>query len=210
MFVKDSMSTNPITITPATPILEALSIMKKNKIRQLPVAENNKLAGLVTERELLTVSPSPASTLSIYEMNYLLSKMVVKDVMVRNPVTVGPSTTIEEAALMMRENKLGSLLVTEGGKLLGIITQTDVFDQLISIFGLRKAGSRIVVETEDKVGVLADIVDEVRNLGLNLLGVAINDKSDQKVQIMIRISTANPQELVEKLKQKGFLVTNVI
>lgn len=210
MFVKDSMSTNPIIITPATPILEALSIMKKNKIRQLPVAENNKLAGLVTERELLTVSPSPASTLSIYEMNYLLSKMVVKDVMVKNPVTVGPSTTIEEAALMMRENKLGSLLVTEGGKLLGIITQTDVFEQLISIFGLRKAGSRIVVETEDKVGVLADIVDEVRNLGLNLLGVAINDKSDQKVQIMIRISTANPQELVEKLKQKGFLVTNVI
>jgi len=210
MFVKDCMSTNPITITPATPILEALSIMKKNKIRQLPVADNNKLAGLVTERELLTVSPSPASTLSIYEMNYLLSKMVVKDVMVKNPVTVGPSTTIEEAALMMRENKLGSLLVTEGGKLLGIITQTDVFDQLINIFGLRKAGSRIVVETEDKVGVLADIVDEVRNLGINLLGVAINDKSDQKVQIMIRISTASPQELVEKLKQKGFLVTNVI
>ena len=171
MFVKDCMSTNPITITPATPILEALSI---------------------------------------YEMNYLLSKMVVKDVMVKNPVTVGPSTTIEEAALMMRENKLGSLLVTEGGKLLGIITQTDVFDQLINIFGLRKAGSRIVVETEDKVGVLADIVDEVRNLGINLLGVAINDKSDQKVQIMIRISTANPQELVEKLKQKGFLVANVI
>jgi len=210
MFVKDCMSTNPITITPATPILEALSIMKKNKIRQLPVADNNKLAGLVTERELLTVSPSPASTLSIYEMNYLLSKMVVKDVMVKNPVTVGPSTTIEEAALMMRENKLGSLLVSEGGKLLGIITQTDVFDQLINIFGLRKAGSRIVVETEDKVGVLADIVDEVRNLGINLLGVAINDKSDQKVQIMIRISTASPQELVEKLKQKGFLVTNVI
>ena len=210
MFVKDCMSTNPITITPATPILEALSIMKKNKIRQLPVADNNKLAGLVTERELLTVSPSPASTLSIYEMNYLLSKMLVKDVMVKNPVTVGPSTTIEEAALMMRENKLGSLLVSEGGKLLGIITQTDVFDQLINIFGLRKAGSRIVVETEDKVGVLADIVDEVRNLGINLLGVAINDKSDQKVQIMIRISTANPQELVEKLKQKDFLVTNVI
>lgn len=210
MFVKDCMSTNPITITPATPILEALSIMKKNKIRQLPVADNNKLAGLVTERELLTVSPSPASTLSIYEMNYLLSKMLVKDVMVKNPVTVGPSTTIEEAALMMRENKLGSLLVTEGGKMLGIITQTDVFDQLINIFGLRKAGSRIVVETEDKVGVLADIVDEVRNLGINLLGVAINDKSDQKVQIMIRISTANPQELVEKLKQKDFLVTNVI
>ncbi len=209
MFVKDCMSNNPITISPATPILEALSIMKKKKIRQLPVSEKNELLGLVTERELLTVSPSPASTLSIYEMNYLMSKMLVKDVMAKKPMTVDPSATIEEAALIMQENKLGSLLVTEDGKLVGIVTQTDLFGQLINIFGLRKAGTRIVVETEDRVGLLADIMDEVRTLGLNLVGVALNDKSDHKIQIMIRISTADPKELVEILKQKGFAVTSV-
>ncbi len=136
--------------------------------------------GLVTERELLTVSPSPATTLSIYEMNYLLAKMVAKEVMVKKPITVEPSSTIEEAALIMRDNKLGSLLVTENGNLAGIITQTDVFDQLIRVFGLRKAGTRVVIETEDKVGALADIVDEVRNLGLNLVGVAISDRPDRK------------------------------
>lgn len=209
MFVKDSMSTNPITITPSTPVLEALNIMRKNKIRQLPVTEKEKLVGLVTERELLMVSPSPASTLSIYEMNYLMSKMTVKEVMVKNPVTVEPSANIEEAALIMRDNKLGSLLVTEGGSLMGIITQTDVFDSLIKMFGLRKAGTRIVVETEDRVGALADIVDEVRSLGINLIGVAINDKSDRKVQIMLRISTAEPAELVNRIKEKGFVVTSV-
>ncbi|MFZ5646526.1 MAG: CBS and ACT domain-containing protein [Bacillota bacterium] len=209
MFVKDCMSTNPITITPSTPVLEALNIMRKNKIRQLPVTEKDKLEGLVTERELLTVSPSPASTLSIYEMNYLMSKMVVKEVMVKKPVSVEPATTIEEAALIMRDNKLGSLMVTENNKLVGIITQTDVFDQLIRIFGLRKAGTRIVIETEDRVGALADIVDEVRNLGINLIGIAISDKSDRKVQIMLRISTAEPGELVAKIKEKGFAVTSV-
>ncbi|MFZ5651821.1 MAG: CBS and ACT domain-containing protein [Bacillota bacterium] len=209
MFVKDCMSTSPITVTPSTPVLEALNVMRKNKIRQLPVTEKDKLVGLVTERELLMVSPSPASTLSIYEMNYLMSKMVVKEVMVKNPVSVEPSTNIEEAALIMRDNKLGSLLVTENNNLVGIITQTDVFDSLIRMFGLRKAGTRIVVETEDRVGALADIVDEVRSLGINLIGVAINGKSDRKIQIMLRISTAEPAELVARIKEKGFEVTSV-
>jgi len=209
MFVKDCMSANPISISPTTPIMEALNTMKKNKIRQLPVVENGKLVGLVTERELLTVTPSPATTLSIYEMNYLLAKMVVKEVMVKKPVTVEPSSNIEDAALIMRDNKLGSLLVTENGNLAGIITQTDVFDKLISIFGLRKAGTRIVIEADDRVGALADIVDEVRNLGLNLVGVAIGDKSDRKVQIMLRISTADPDQLVKSIKEKGFAVTSV-
>lgn len=209
MFVKDCMSANPITISPTTPIMEALNTMKKHKIRQLPVVENGKLVGLVTERELLTVTPSPATTLSIYEMNYLLAKMVVKEVMVKKPVTVEPSSNIEDAALIMRDNKLGSLLVTENGNLVGIITQTDVFDKLISMFGLRKAGARIVIEADDRVGALADIIDEVRNLGLNLVGIAIGDKSDRKIQIMLRISTADPGQLVKSIKEKGFAVTSV-
>lgn len=209
MFVKDCMTANPITISPSTPVLEAINILKKNKIRQLPVTEKDKLVGLVTRYELLTVTPSPATTLSVYEMNYLLSKMEVREVMVKNPVTVQPTTTIEETALIMRDNKLDALLVTEGDKLEGIITESDVFDQMINNFGLRKAGSRIVVETEDRVGVLADIVDEVRNLGINLVGVAIAEKSDQKVQVMIRVSTADPSELVNKIKEKGFTVTSV-
>ena len=209
MFVKDCMTTNPIVIPPSTPILEAFNILKKNNIRQLPVVEKNTLVGLVTRNELLTVSPSPASTLSVYEMNYLLSKMEVRECMIKNPATVNPSTTIEAAALVMRDNKLDALLVTENNKLVGIITESDVFDHLIMIFGLRKAGSRIVIEVNDRVGVLADIVDEVRNLGINLIGVAIAEKSDQKIQIMVRVSTADPKDLVDRIKEKGFSITSI-
>ncbi|MCL6612344.1 MAG: CBS and ACT domain-containing protein [Peptococcaceae bacterium] len=209
MFVKDCMTKNPIVIPPSTPVLEAVNILKKNKIRQLPVVEKDKLIGLVTRHELLTVSPSPASTLSVYEMNYLLSKMEVKECMIKKPLTVEPSTTVEEAALVMRDNKMDALLVTEKDKLVGIITESDIFDQLIKIFGLRKAGSRIVVETEDRVGVLADIVSEVKNLNINLVGVAIAEKSDQRVQIMLRVSTADPSELVKRIKEKGYAVTSV-
>jgi acetoin utilization protein AcuB len=210
MFVKDFMTANPITISPSTPVLEAIDIIKKNKIRQLPVTDkNNRLLGLVSRWELISVSPSPASTLSIYELNYLLAKMVVKDVMVKEPVTVEPSATIEEAVLVMRDKKLDCLLVVENGKLTGIITQTDVLDQLINTFGLRRAGSRIVIETEDRVGVMHDILDEVKNMNMSLVGIAISERLGQKYQIMLRISTADPGELVKALKAKGFQVISV-
>ena len=99
MFVKNHMTPNPITIEPDTPIFEALSLMKKHRIKQLPVVEDGRLLGLVTERDLLTVSPSPATTLSIYELNYLLSKMTVKEVMIKSPARISPDATIEEAAV---------------------------------------------------------------------------------------------------------------
>lgn len=209
MFVKDCMSANPVCISPTTPVLEAINIIKKNNIGQLPVTEKGKLLGLVTRWELVSVSPSPASTLSIYEMNYLLAKMIVKEVMNKKPTTVSPLTTIEEAALIMRDNKLGSLLVIENEKLVGIITQTDVFEQLIKTFGLRKAGSRIVIESEDKVGVLADIAEEARSLGISLAGVAVADRPDRRIQIMIRIRAVDPTELVEKIRLKGFEIISV-
>jgi len=209
MFVKDCMTTNPIVISPTTPVLEAISILKKNKIRQLPVADKNQLVGLVTRYELMSVSPSPASTLSVYEMNYLMSKMQVRECMIKKPITVDPGTTIEDAALIMRDNKLDALLVTEQDKLVGIITESDLFEQLIKIFGLRKAGARIVIETEDRIGALADIMDEIRTLGINLVGIAIAEKSDRKVQIMLRVGTADPTVLVERIKAKGFPVTSL-
>ncbi len=211
MFVRDSMTANPITIHSSTPVLEAINILKKHKIRQLPVVDNNKLVGMVSRYDLMTVSPSPASTLSVYEVNYLLSKMVVRDCMDKNPITIRPDTNIEEAALVMRDNQLDALLVTDdNNKLIGIITESDIFDQLIKIFGFRKAGSRIVVEADDKVGILADLVNEVRNLGINLIGVALNEKDNQRIQIMVRVSVADPTELVEKIKSKeGFKIISV-
>lgn len=209
MFVKDYMTTVPIAITTTTPVLEALEMMKKHEIRHLPVVDHGKLVGLVTERGLLTVSPSPATTLSVYEMNYLLAKMTVKEAMVKNPITCTPGSTIEDAALVMRDKKVGCLPVVDGPELVGIITQTDTLDSLISIFGIRKAGTRIVVDTRNRIGVLADILQVVRECNTHVIGVACRDRDDGNVHIMLRLRTATPGDVVDNLNTAGFTVTYV-
>jgi len=206
VFVKDFMSASPITINADTPILEALNIMRKRKVHQLPVMDHGKLVGLVTERELLKVSPSPATTLSVFEMNYLLSKMTVREVLVKDPITVEPSCTIEEAALQMRQHHVRSLLVVDGEKLQGIITQTDVFDALIRIFGLHRAGVRLVLEMENKVGALADLLAIVKKHGLNVIGVACREMEDQKVHVMLRLGASVVDELLDDLAANGIRI----
>ncbi len=209
MFVKDCMTTSPITIVKSTPILEALEKMKKLKIRQLPVVDKGKLVGLVTERELLTVTPSPATTLSIFEMNYLLSKMVVGEVMVKNPITVSPETTIEEAALIMRENKIVCLLVLEGEELAGIITQTDIFDAFIEFFGIKKAGTRLVLEIRDRVGAIADITEIMKTMNVNIRAMVVHRRNNDLFNIIVRVNSVEPEELVKELQGRGFPVLSV-
>lgn len=209
MFIKDHMTPNPITIPSNTPILEALDIMKKQKIRQLPVVDKGVLTGLVTRYDLLTVSPSPATTLSVFEMNYLLSRMVVKEVMIKNPPTISPEANIEEAAVIMREHKIGSLLVVENNRLAGIITESDLFEALIKLFGFRRAGTRIVIETENRVGALADMLDVVRDHNVSVIGIACVERPEQKVQVVLRLNTTEPGPLVEEFKNKGFDVRSI-
>ncbi|MBO8138608.1 MAG: CBS domain-containing protein [Desulfotomaculum sp.] len=206
MFVADHMTTSPITITRETSVLDALELMKKHKFRELPVVSGNKLIGLVTEKELLAASPSPATTLSVYEIKGLLSKLTVADVMIKNPVTVDPYCTIEEAALKMREHKLSCLLVVENEVLIGIITQTDIFEALIKIFGLRKAGTRIVIETQDRLGVIAQITSIVKDCGINVIGIAVLEKGKEKINVMLRLATDKPAELIRTLEEAGFKV----
>ena len=209
MFVKDVMITSPVTIPKSTPILEALEKMKRLKIRQLPVTDKGHLVGLVTERELLTVTPSPATTLSVFEMNYLLSKMVVSEVMVKDPITVSPETTIEEAALIMRENKANCLLVMEAEELAGIITQTDIFDAFIEFFGLRKAGTRLVLQTHDRVGALAELTDIIRDMNINIRGFVVHRKDHDTLHIVVRVITVEPDQLVKELEARGIPVLSV-
>lgn len=209
MFVKDCMTTSPIGIAKSTPILEALEKMKKLKIRQLPVIEKGTLVGLVTERELLEVTPSPATTLSVFEMNYLLSKMVVSEVMVKDPITVTPDTTMEEAALIMRENKVNCLLVLEKEQLVGIITQTDIFDAFIEFFGIKKAGTRLVLQTHDRVGALAELTDIIKTMNINIRGFVVHRKDNEVLNIVVRVNTVEPEPLVKELEARGIPVLSV-
>lgn len=207
MFVRDYMSKSPITINKKTPVFEALEIMKKHKIRQLPVISEGRLAGLVTEKELLTVSPSPATSLSIYEMNYLLAKMTVSEAMVKSPLTVTPSTTIEEAALLMREHKIGSVPVLEGEKLVGVITVTDIFDALAKFFGYGKPGTRLVIESKERVGLLADVTQVIKEFDVQIQGIICVVKDNENVEMMLRLGTIDSAPLVTALESCGLKVT---
>lgn len=209
MFVRDFMIRNPITISLETPISKALDIIIKRKIRHLPVVKDGRVVGLVTERGLLAVSPSPATTLSVYELNYVLAKLTVKEALVKDPVSVSSDSPIEEAANVMREKKIGSLLVIDDHKLVGIVTQTDMVWALVRLFGLRKAGSRIVIETADRVGVLAGITEIVKQRDINIISLVVLDVDAERLHLTIRVSVADPQPLVEELEAKGFKIVSV-
>lgn len=209
MFVRDCMVRNPITITLETPISQALEIVVKRKIRHLPVLRDGKVVGLVTERGLLEVSPSPATTLSVYELNYVLAKVTVKEALVKNPVSVSSDCPIEVAAHVMREKKIGSLLVIDDGKLVGIVTQTDMVEAMVRLFGLRKAGSRIVIEAPDRVGVLAEITEIFKEKNTNIISLVCLEVDGGFMHLTIRGSLADPRPLVAEIEARGFKIVSV-
>lgn len=204
MLVRDYMTTSPVTISYGRSVQDALDIMKKHKLRALPVVAEQKLVGLVTEKELLAVSPSPATTLSIYEIKNLLSKLVIKDVMIKIPITIDSDCTIEEAALVMREHRIGTLPVMEGQKLMGIITQTDIFEALIKLFGLRKVGTRIVLEAKNRIGLIAEITGAVTKYNVNVISIAVWEKTQETLQVILRLSTVEPEPIIEAFKERGY------
>ena len=134
MLIKDRMTKPPITAPPGMPIQEALKLMRERGIRRLPVVDKKgKLIGIVSDRDLLHASPSDATSLSVWELNYLISKVTLKDVMTKNVITVTPETPVQEAARIMAEKKIGGLPVVQSGKVIGVITETDLFRVLLEL-----------------------------------------------------------------------------
>jgi acetoin utilization protein AcuB len=134
MLVHERMSRYPITITEDTPINEAIKLMRDKKVRRLPVLnDEGELVGIVSEKDLLYVSPSPATSLSIYELQYIISKIRVGQIMTRDVITVSEYTPLEEAARIMADNKIGGLPVRREGELVGIITESDIFRSFTEI-----------------------------------------------------------------------------
>ena len=161
MLVGERMSKPVITISPDMPISEALNLMKKEHIRRAPVVRDGKLAGIVSDKDLLNASPSPVTTLSIWEMNYLLSKVTVSQVMSTNVMAVTEDTPIEQAARIMADNKIGGLPVMRDGHVVGIITETDLFKVFLELLGAREPGVRVTALVEDRPGELADITEAI-------------------------------------------------
>ncbi|MCD6442569.1 MAG: CBS domain-containing protein [Thermotogae bacterium] len=164
------MTRKVITISPDTSFHDALKLMKDKKIRRLPVVENDKLVGIVTEKDLLYASPSMATTLDIWELHYLLSKLKVKEIMTKEVITVREDDSIVKAALEMAENKVGALpVLNEAGNLVGIITETDIFKIFIEMMGTRRNGMRYTFETEDRPGLIKDLSKIVYDSGGSII-----------------------------------------
>ena len=166
MLVKTSMSTPAITIDVNDSMNDAIKLLKKHNIKMLPVMEKGKLVGIITDRDLKRASASDATTMEIHELLYLISKIKIKDIMTKNPVTVPPDYTIEETAEVLLKHKISGVPVVDHyGMVVGVITQNDIFRIIISLTGAEKRGIQFGIEVEDRPGSIKEVADVIREHG---------------------------------------------
>jgi len=209
MLVQGWMSVDVITVEEDTSMMKASIIMKENKIRCLPVVDKGgKVVGIVTDRDLRDASPSKATTLDVYELNYLLSSMKIRDIMTKEIVYVRPDETAEFAALLMLENKISSLpVVNNKNRLVGIITQTDIFKLLISIAGVYSGGIQFAFSLEDRPGSIKDAADVIRSYGGRIVSILSTGETAEEGRrnVYIRCSVLPEDKLrnlVKELEEK--------
>jgi acetoin utilization protein AcuB len=184
MFVGERMSRPVISISPDDPINDVLAMFKKEHIRRAPVIKKGKLVGLVTETDLLNASPSDVSTLSVWEMNYLVSKVTIKQVMTKKVITVNLDTPIEEAARIMSDNKIGGMPVVSNGRVVGMITETDLFKVFLELMGARQKALRVTATIEQKRGSLAQLTRAIAHHGGNLISFGIFSGPDTSTGVV--------------------------
>jgi acetoin utilization protein AcuB len=202
MLVKEIMTPNPVTVAPGMPVTKAQRLMEEDRIRHLPVVKEGKgMVGLVTRDALNRALPSELSSLSIWEINYQLAHVQVRDVMVKKVITVTEGVTVEEAARIMIEKKIGSLPVMRDGQLVGIATDIDLLRALSNLMGWRQPGVRITVQVPDERGRLAAVATAIANAGGLLVGGG-SYPADQplRANIVFRVRNVPMQELATLLQ----------
>jgi acetoin utilization protein AcuB len=208
MYVRDIMTTNVVTIPSSTSIADAKRIMEAHRIRRLPVVDKGKLVGIVTDRRLESVSPSKATSLTVWELSYLLDKTTVKEIMERDVVTVSPDMTAEESLALAQSNKVGALVVVEDGRVVGIATTNDFFYKIVNpILGLDQPGTRIEIAGGGEAKVLEKIISTVNKLGLGITTLHIEalPEATQK-DVCVHVNTEDVSQLISELKAKGYKV----
>jgi acetoin utilization protein AcuB len=208
MKVRDIMANNVVTIPSNTSIADAKRIMQAHRFRRLPVVDKGKLVGIVTERRLESVSPSKATSLSVWELSYLLDKTSVKEIMERDVVTVSPDMSAEEALALAQGHKIGSLMVVEGGQVTGMVTTNDFFYKIVNpILGLGMPGSRIEVAGGGESKVLEDIITTINRLGLKIVTLHIENLPEATARdVCVHVDTEDVGELIAELEKKGYSV----
>ena len=208
MFVRDVMTTNVITVPSSTSIYDARNIMKAHKFRRLPIVDKGKLVGLVTDHSLDQVSPSKATSLSVWELNYLLAKTTLKDVMIKNIVSVTPDMTVEEAVVTAQTNKVGCLPVVEDGKVVGILTTNDFFYRIINpILGVGKPGTRLGVHKCCRSMDLEKVFSVLKKHNMPIVTMFLDMLADQTAgDLIIHLDTEDASEVTKELTAAGYEV----
>lgn len=210
MYVKNRMTKDPYTIQADAPITEVIELMRIKNLKRIPVLDGERVVGILTDGDIQKVSPTKATALSVFEINYLLAKTTVRDAMTKKVVTISPEDILEEAAVLMRANRISSLPVVDGAKLVGIITESDIFDAFLDLLGARDIGTRLVIEADDKPGILSDVANTVSEYGANINHIAAyRREEDRRSDVVIRVNTLDSEPMIQSLEEKGYKVLSV-
>lgn len=210
MLIKERMSKPVISVAPDMPIQEVMGLMKRENIRRTPVLKDGKLVGIVSNRDLLNASPSQATSLSIWELNYLLSKITIAEVMTKEVITISEDTPIEEAARIMADNKIGGVPVVNNGEVVGIITETDLFRVLLELTGAREQGVRLTVVLKDQPGELAKLVGKIAEAHGNIIAMGELPGDEQATrEVMLKVAGVNEGQIKQIVEEFGYQVRDL-
>lgn len=202
MFVGERMSHPVISVAPEMPIHDALAMFKKEHIRRAPVMKDGKLVGIVSQRDLLNASPSPVTSLSVWEMNYLISKVTVKQVMSKKVKSIDYDTPIEEAARIMADSKIGGMPVVRSGQVVGMITETDLFKIFLELMGARTKGIRVTAEIDDTPGTLARVTKAIAEAGGDFISFGQFAGKDPSTKVLTFKVTGLKKDAAQKVLTK--------
>lgn len=211
MLVKDRMTQNPVTVTPDTSVSEALNVMRQNKVRRMPVVDKRgHLMGIVAEKDLLYASPSPATSLNVYEIGYLLSKLKVKEIMAKDVVTVSEDTPIEDAARIMVDHAVSGLPVVREDKVVGIITETDIFKVMMEMMGARDAGIRMSIRVHDEPGALSRIAGAIAAVDGDIVALGtFNSDAHRHGNLVVKVCCVESQVLRDAMDAIGIEIVDL-
>lgn len=210
MFVKQKMTANPFTTTPGATIPDAEATMAGRQVRHLPVVEGDHVVGVISKNDIAAALPSKATTLSAQEATYLISRMTVAQVMSKPALTISPDSLLEEAAVLMRDRKIEMLPVVQDGRLVGVITESDLLDSFIDVLGFADHGTRLTIEARDEPGVLSTMTGIMARHHANINHLAVHrGKLDHSV-VVVGVNTLNTDAIEADLVAEGMRVVGTL
>lgn len=210
MAVKDFMTAKVIYVSPDTTVAHASDKMKGQELRRLPVIENDRLVGLVTENTMADAMPSKATSLSIYEMNYLLNKTTIRDIMIRDVITISQNASLEDAVYTMMKHRISVLPVVDNEQLYGIITDRDIFKAFLQVSGYGEEGIRLTILLDDTIGSLETVVSLISEANLNIHRTVVANHKSGKTLVEIQIQgQADTRSLQKTLEEQGITVASI-